>query len=382
MKKQLHMTIGSLPQMIGSGTSPQLIVENDLQMVKAALLYADQATLCSLGSSSLIELATGFDFAPDKRFDFIKNILSLVPTDKNSQFILSLINSLEQNKNPELNKQIQNFLDEGWKNGQSFINGILEESGGYEIVNAVKSGLIKIYTFKNPVHRMALEEERDSFFLEYVDVVGKSVSNPFTYPLFDENTSDLISKGIKAEVFPVNEYSINNAKEVALASDLLERLPTFPQATVKEILELRKELKEHLTLFRSAVISFSEKIKNTSWDKNFQFDAEHVFRRDIAPTIDRLEEEIKSNKFVKELLRKFAEKLPIAAAGSTLALGGSALAMKMSDLSLPTIVGLSVGGLISGGISLYDTHKEWNKAERKTKENNLFFYYRASKLLK
>jgi hypothetical protein len=37
MNKKLHITIGSIPQMVTSESESKLVVENDLQMVKAAL---------------------------------------------------------------------------------------------------------------------------------------------------------------------------------------------------------------------------------------------------------------------------------------------------------------------------------------------------------
>jgi hypothetical protein len=51
---QLHITIGSTPQ-VGDLFKPKIDLDNELQMVKAALLYADQATLCSPVASVFAE---------------------------------------------------------------------------------------------------------------------------------------------------------------------------------------------------------------------------------------------------------------------------------------------------------------------------------------
>jgi hypothetical protein len=234
--------------------------------------------------------------------------------------------------------------------------------------------LLQVHPFDAALRRAIQESEHRRFILEYVSVVGASVSNAYTYPLFDEDTSDVIRAGIQAGIFPVSNSAIARGKETGLAADLLARLPVFPLATVKEVLDIRQELEPHLKRFRSAMIKFSEGIKNAAWDESFPFDAEQVFRRDIEPAVDNIEAEVKSNRFVADLTRKFADR-------SLIATGGSAIALTMSNLSLPAIASLAIGALVGGGSAAYDTYKEWSKKNRENQQNNLFFYYKAKDTL-
>ncbi len=63
-------------------------------------------------------------------------------------------------------------------------------------------------------------------------------------------------------------------------------------------LDIRQELERPLTRFRSAMIKFSSEIKSASWDLDFVSDADQVFRREVAPTILDIEEEISSSTIV------------------------------------------------------------------------------------
>jgi hypothetical protein len=209
---------------------------------------------------------------------------------------------------------------------------------------------------------------------EYVEAVSATVTDASTYPLFDEVTGDLIRDSIREGLIPVSDNAVVRSKETGLAADLLKRLPLFDEASIEEILDIRRELQRPLVRFRGAMISFSEGIKNAAWDENFSFDAERVFNKDVAPVILDIEDEVKANPYLIELARNWINK-------SLLVAGGSALAVTLSNLSLPSIAALSIGAIVNTAITIRDTNKEWSKNQRAVEKNSLFFYYRAGKLL-
>jgi hypothetical protein len=93
-----------------------------------------------------------------------------------------------------------------------------------------------------------------------------------------------------------------------LAGHLLARLPSFEQASIDEIIDIRTELDNPLTRFRGAVIKFSDQIRSASWDQDFTSDAETVFHKEVKPSVLEIEEAIKSNRYLDSLLRKFVDK--------------------------------------------------------------------------
>jgi hypothetical protein len=100
--------------------------------------------------------------------------------------------------------------------------------------------------------------EHDEWMMEYVGVIANSVSDASTYPLFDELMSRLIGSGIRAGFFTVSESGTIRGKEAGLAAELFKRLPLFEEASIDEILDIRRELERPLVRFRSAMIGFSK----------------------------------------------------------------------------------------------------------------------------
>lgn len=370
----LHITIGSTPQTIETGQSTKIVFENDLRMVKAALLYADTATLCSVTSSALLELVAMKDIPREKRVDYIKEIVSWMGDDETARMFKAMMDLFEQSNNPMWAGFIQETLADGWNTVREHVDKFLREGSGDGILRAIESGLLEVHHFEAPLRRALQTSEQRNFIIEYVAVVAASVTNAYTYPLFDEDTSEIISAGIKAGLFSAPDSTVARGKEVRLAADLLARLPLFPEATVKEVLDIRRELEPHLKRFRSAIIKFSETIKTASWDDTFAHDADRVLRRDVESAVQNIEEEVKANKFIRKLLRKFADKPMIVPVGS-------ALALAMSNLPLPSIALMAAGGVVGGGSALHDAHEEWSKKMREVQQNSLFFYYRTKSLL-
>jgi hypothetical protein len=350
-------------------------------MVKAALLYADHAKLCSIVSATLLAIVALGDTPKENRWELFKTLNSWAPDEENEMmlnFLTPIYEQIQREKHtPQgaiLLRQFEAALAEGWADAMEYANTFVREAGGDGIVRAVDSGLLEVHTFESTLRRVVQPEEHRNYVLEYVGVVSETVSNAHTYPLFDEDTSQIISAGITAGLIPVTDSAIARGKETGLAADVLARLPLFDLATVKEVLDIRRELERPLKRFRSAMINFSESIKTASWDENFPSDADQVFRREVEPAVLNIEEEVQSNKFIAELVRKAVDK-PIILAG------GSALALAVTTLQLPALAALAVGGLVGGGSALYDAYKEWSNKAREIEQNQLFFYYRAGKFL-
>ena len=266
--------------------------------------------------------------------------------------------------------KIQPMLAKMRNNLKEVINGLLQKAGTESLTRAMQSGLLELHTF-----RASDTWDTQNMVTEFVEIIKDALSNGATYPLFDDQTGNLVRTGLKGGQIQVSEAGIIRGKHSGLAAQLLERLPVFDQASVNEILDIRRELEQPLTRFRSALITFSDKIRIAAWDEDFSFEAEQVFQRDLEPTILDLEEAVRTNKYLTMLLRTVVDK-PLAFPS------GSAIGILMSQISaLPDIVtqGLGVGG--ASALLVHDAYKDWRKEQQKIEQNQLFFYYRAGNLL-
>lgn len=277
-------------------------------------------------------------------------------------------------------RKFRNALNEVWHVMRSKIDQIMSDIGVDGIARAQESGLLEVYTFNSLAERI-LKREDDDVVGEYIHAASAAVSDGRTYPLFDELTNNLITAGIGAGIIPVSEFGVSRGKQVGLAANLFHRLPLFPEATVKEVLDIRRELEAPLRKFRQSMIGFSDKIGDAAWDKNFTLDAENVFDREVAPTILELEEIAKTNTFLSALLSKAADRSTQLGGVVSGSVALSSLAVTMSNIPLAGVAALSIGPLLAAAGIGYSAYKEWKSRSGSAEQNSLFFYYRTSVLL-
>lgn len=87
--KDFHITIGSHPV-------DELSLENDMRLVKASLLYADKAKLCSFTSSMLLTILSYGLLNTKQRTDFVESLLPIVvQSQENSSQILFALRSIK-----------------------------------------------------------------------------------------------------------------------------------------------------------------------------------------------------------------------------------------------------------------------------------------------
>lgn len=373
---QLHITIGSSPQ--AGEASHSIDLGNELQMIKAALLYADHSTLCSPVASVFAEFVGMADLSTSEKLAVLETLPTWCPGTSAADQARDLKDRYKRARSRRYSKKgqeslgrFERALDEAWPALSDGLTEVVTRLGGDEIISAAESGLLCIHRFEAPIGSSLLDRETGSVVDEYVSVVGGTVSDKSTYPLFDEQTNSIISSGIKAGFIQVSDFGIARGREVGLAADLFRRLPLFPRASVKEILDIRRELATVLLRFRSAMLGFSKEIKDASWDEEFGLAAETVFRKEVAPAILDIEEAVKSNRFVAELSQRLVP------------LGGvalSALAISMSNLPHAALAALATGASV-GSATVIQAYRGWDEKRQTTERNHLYFYYKASKFL-
>lgn len=378
------MTVGSFFRLQGNVPNFQ----RDLQMVKAALLYADHAKLVSMSSALLVYVANMFNVSPGDRLAFLKKIVPF-QSEEMKKNLTDLVSTFEyasrrkySKRGQEILKRLNITIAELFEKQQEKVMEAVSEVGGDGIIEAMDSGLLDVHSF-GPVVDRILEKtiSPDELMFEYINAASGALLDVQTYPVFDEETSEIIKDQVEEGRITPPERRISRTKEVALAADLLQRLPLFELATVREVLDIRRELEKPLRNFRSAMIKFSNQIESAPWDKDFADDAEQVFRSEVAPAVIALEDEEKSNSFLNKLTTKVAEKsLQVGGAASASA-AISALAVRMLNLPLADVAALAAGSAIVAGGVAYSAYKEWREQQQKTEGNSLFFYYKAGTLL-
>jgi hypothetical protein len=277
-------------------------------------------------------------------------------------------------------KQIETL----WEPAKAQFKQIAAQSGVPEIEKFLQTGLLDIHLLGANQDQMFTHVYMDDItgnnhsqpiIIEYINAISKIVLEGDAYPLFDDMTGSLVRNLIKENRIKVTETRTNRGKHTLLAGRLLEKLPLFDEATVDEIVDIRSELDKPLINFRQALIGFSEEMKNAPWDNDFPVEADQVFHQRVAPAILEIEEQVKQT----QSLANFASRL----INKPLASGGSLSVVISQAFALPDLAStaLTMGGLTSSGATAIMEYREIWKERRDIERNQLYFYYKAGKLL-
>ncbi|MGA7732311.1 MAG: hypothetical protein WCD37_13710, partial [Chloroflexia bacterium] len=260
------------------------------------------------------------------------------------------------------------MFNSSWDDMKALFEQQAEQAGAEGLFTALQSGLLELHPFD-------VAGQDADVASQFVSVIGDAIADGTTYPLFDDSTGGLVQASINEGKMKVSDSAVARAKHGALVGDLFERLPLFDNASVEEILDIRRELEKPLVRFRGAVIGFAERIKSAAWDSEFSSDAETLYRQDVAPAILDIEETVKANRELTALLPKLSNE-------SLTIVGGSAIGWVISQLSaLPEIARHTLGVGIPAAILVSESMREWREKHREVEHNQLYFYYKTKTML-
>jgi len=381
-------------------------LEQDLRLVKAALLYADHVELYSLFSSLLVRAMPRLaGLSQRKQLALVRNVVPYLASEEDAEGVLSFLSwasrDIRRLRGP-LRTEFQSMLTRFTQEIEAKVDEMAGKARTSEIRRAVDSGLLDLHTFRfekggaqlmefmtdciagatdSPAvssRKAAMSRRNDEMVREFTEGVFRTVGHSSTHPLFDRPTNELVEAAIRDGWIRPSESAVDRGRHGGLSGHLLQRLPSLDQATVDEVLDVRAELERYLTRFRSAVIQFSEEVRAASWDRDFPSDAERVFHKDVAPALLGIEDAIQSNTALLALLRTLARD-----PATFLSEGAIAVVLGASS-SLPDNVALGLGGaaaVASLALVVYRAYDDWMAREQSIQQNQLYFYYQAGSRL-
>jgi hypothetical protein len=288
-----HITIGT----IGGELPPTL--EPDLRMTKAALLYADKVRLCSSIYSTWISWLAKKNMSLDDLIQQTYKLDEMIPHMYRTQAEIAealranrLSRESFQSPNPTVN-DFMFYLDTKRLNAKQYeefktrFYTLDLDNIQQEFDRAVGAGLLEIHQFRETENNIPASYLRGTFIQsvenladEFNRVVIDAMTDSTTHPLFDDGTGSIVKLGIEFGVISPSATRVAQAKQTQLAANVLNRLPLFDEASMNEILDVRRELEGQLVRFRSAIMKYADTIKNAAWDDEFCAEAEELFHRE------------------------------------------------------------------------------------------------------
>ncbi len=375
MAGQLSVAVAVMP----NGTDISL--DGDLRLVKPALLYADRVTLYSPGAAilSLIQrsLDQGFDVADP---DWLDHVEQTRPEAAEMAQTLRRLEALKQKPDPTPEEQyrLANYAQFKQAMEDTFQSEIVPEqeaslgSAGFaELRLAVEANLLTVDPIVTEADEYLGQALANRSMERLLHRLGGVLADGVAHPLFDDFVGNLVRAGVAEGRFQPVDIVDAWGRQVAMASQFMHDLPAFPYATVSEILDIRRHLYAPLIRFRSAIVELGKQVKSASYETGFLSEAEEIARARIEPALLEIEEEIRANAYLWQLIGH--------AVGDAKTFFGAVLGFGIAQTTdLPTMLGAASAAAVQA--SLAAAIEQRTEASR-TSRHELYFLYRTNQLL-
>lgn len=365
--------------------APSDNIEQELQYIKAALLYADKITLISPLAYLYSQLSSQSNHLSEK--DVVRMIEYALPLCRKQEPVLyqnglsaigqlkSLLYSPKYRsvKYVDRIKIRKELLDYAAKI-DSVLLEILGEEDTKELQILLKSKKLVLQPFEHDLTDLL------GITREYFGMLGKSIKSSF--PLFDETSSKLMSAAVSARIVQLNDMDKRKITHAGLSEKMIRQLPSFERASVDEILDINKELNGPLTRFRAKMLTYSDNIQSLPWDDHFEEECSLLYHKEIAPELQEIEELTHENSFVKNLGREIISDGSFLKTAGGLVVGIAAAGIIPSfTQSISSDVTILATGGACATTKIAAAYNDYRKNKKEIEKKDLYFYYKAGKIL-
>lgn len=382
--------------------SDDLELKEDLKLIRASLLYADEIELIGIAEYALMHyLPKGIVKAHDinEIFNVFMPFIKAVNTEDAKQILrdfetikrdMALIQPIYQNKRRRSRQEIlaQVKLDKIQNQAKeellSAINPFLKADGPSEINRIREKGYIKVYDYK-----------KDNFTLD--DLAGSYIGNLLqvaydetAFPLFDKITADVADSIIKRKKLSVTDIKPEVIRHAGVATNIIMTLPALEKAGIDELIDLKKDLSIPLINFRKAIYQFSEEIESMPWEKDFEYDCLKLYSTEVLPKIEEINELACETSVLRNMGKQVLQDEEIRKKLGFVA-GGIATTITTTS-NLEGVVGVlekllhqSAGIGVTAAVAMtflqsanmyINAREKTNEAKKNIKNNMMYFYYK------
>ena len=182
----------------------------------------------------------------------------------------------------------------------------------------------------------------------------------FKYPVFDDLMSSVAHHySIENNI----NYSKLNPKEIEFGKEVLFSVANIDNISLDNILNLKNELENELSRFKSAILDYSKDIESAPYSTESKIEIKKHYDYNIKPELHLLRNQIKSNRYIKIITN---EAVSNAGKYMTIATVGIGISELFNFEKL-----ISIGGLIAE--ANYKAYKLKKDNSKKIKQHPLFF---------
>jgi hypothetical protein len=394
----LKIVVATFPSTGPGGLS----LAKEVELVRAALLYADEIEVVSPGAGlveSMASLAEGDRHGLVSMFTSLDDqVIARLPVESVSrlpenwrEIMPAAMLAIEMG--PDWLRRLPggNQIDPAVLDRMAGLDGqfdglmsmlretaddLLEQSGGAELQPAIRAGVVT-------VSPLAISDamEPAAMTANFVALLTQLLGNRGVRLLFDDSVAKLVRALVDTGVATPHQLMVRHAGEAAVGSGFVTRLPAFTAAPVDELLDLRADLSTPLSRYRRAVSVMASKLAYRAFDEESAVEIEDLWRNEVDPALRDLREGFAEHGLVRELRRALALDLKTYVSGAA----GPGLWMAMDDLTslggwikaagaAAPAAAVAAQGAFTAGYRRHDARRQLEKHE-------LFYLYEAENRL-
>jgi hypothetical protein len=368
-----------------SGDAEQLTIKDDVDLVKAAVLYADEVELISFGAAMIGSMASFTASGADGILTLFRSLdeRTLKGLTGGKGFDAQLLDYLPAfmafAASPEgralgLGDDADEFeaaMSQATAELQGVSEQMIRDSGAEELIPCIESGVLTLSDAG-----LGKGWESDQIMTEWTELLRRRLNDGSTRLLFDGDAGELVALMLRDGMIVGSELGFKHAGEAATGSGLVARLPAFPQAPMDELLDLRRDLKSPLVRYRAAVMRLSKDLPRLVGPE-LEAHIDDLWRSDVAPAIQEIEETLADHGLVGEIAKHAQEDIKVLIAG------GAALFMGMSGAAgLENWVSATIAGAAAATHVAVKTGSSMRDGKQSARRSDLFYLYEANRRLR
>lgn len=386
----------------------RITVRSDVDLVKAALLYADRVELVSVSSSLLTSLMTFSEGGEDALVALLselpdENVRALggAKLPENWREILPFVVPLMRSPMAEslglgdTAREFQSMMDGVLPEIQRIAEGMVADAGLDELRPALDAGVVtltgvdgvkgNLVTSSIETAMRALPAKyqlgapqdgpMDEYLAGWLRLLTTRLQDSRSRLLFDSGVGSLAQSMVDEGWVTGDELALSRAGQAAIGSGLVARLPAFPSARMADLLDLRTDMAAPLIRYRAAVGEF-EKTTASTFDDRMSVRVDELWASGVQPSMIDLREQFMRHSLVKEIARSAAEDVKAYIAT------GPAIFLGMNSMTgLGGLVSASAGLAAPAGAALVRGAAKRSDHRFELKRHKLFYLYEANRRL-
>jgi hypothetical protein len=309
---------------VAAAPGTEVSIEPELDLIKAALLYGGEVTLLSATTTMFLGVEAMSKFSLTEQIDLVRKLAPYLTDDgdgdeiaENMDKLSALLGGGRSRGNRLLKAQVEQRLSPTMKGLSSHLAGLLQTGKVDQLADARAKGLLKIESADAGtaaeliadcvIKAKCLErgdppapEHTDRMVATFIAKLSDHLASGREYLILDEQIANLTTAAIAAGLFKPAQGPAGRSAQAMTAAGFMGRLPTFPDATVDEVLDIRSDLASSLKQFRSAMVTLSKDFASASWEAGFEDEVHDAWVESVEPAVEAIDESVRSNNSLVE----------------------------------------------------------------------------------